>query len=79
MKEKKGDKKEKENLPCASGPRFKRAVRFCIGLQLSGEDFQLNFESQKEKEVLQSQKDWDSCSSALQVHLIMQIVTKQEK
>lgn len=70
-------KKEKENLHCASGPRFKHAARFWVGLQLSGEDFQLNFKSWKEKEVLQSQKEWDSYSSPVQVHLIMQIVTKQ--
>lgn len=57
VKEKKGNKKEKENLPHVSGPCFKHAVRFCIGLQLSGEDFQLNFKSQKENEVLQSQKE----------------------
>lgn len=70
-------KKEKKNLHCASGPRFKDVVRFWVGLQLSDEDFQLNFKSQKEKEVLQSQNEWDSCSSPVQVHLIMQIVTKQ--
>lgn len=72
-------KKEKENLHCLSGPHFKHAVRFCVALQLSGEDFQLNFKSWKEKEVLQSQKEWDSCSSSVQVHLIMQIVTKRPR
>lgn len=57
VKEKKRDEKEKEKLHSASGPWFKHAVRFWVGLQLSGEDFQLNFKSQKEKEVLQSQKE----------------------
>lgn len=50
-------KKEKKNLHCASGPRFKDVVRFWVGLQLSDKDFQLNFKSQKEKEVLQSQNE----------------------
>lgn len=38
-------KKEKENLHCLSGLHFKHVVRFCVALQLSGEDFQLNFKS----------------------------------
>lgn len=50
-------KKEKKNFHSASGPHFKHAVTFCVGLQLSGEDFQFHFKNQKKKEVLQSQKE----------------------
>lgn len=60
-------KKKAKILCCTPEPDFKGAVRFWAGLQLSDEDFQLNFKSWKENEKLDSQKEREKSVTLVKV------------